>query len=213
METSKSIKPALDRIERPISKYLKAKGFEKKGRNYNRPAEEGLVQVISFQSGTFPIGKYEIPGLRESKYGQFTINLGIAVPEIRKVAHPNFAVPTFWKEYECQIRDRLGRLLYKKDHWWTITDDMEGISEEIIEGLESKGLPWLDQYNTREKICLTYNSTIERRADLDVAIITFLKDPKKGTALFRAYYGREHLNKFHNEHVKEVADRLGVDLA
>jgi hypothetical protein len=213
METSKSIKPALDRIERPVTKYLKAKGFVKKGRNYNRPAEEGLVEVINFQSGTFPIGKYEIPGLRESKYGQFTINLGIAVPEIHRVTYPKFALPSFWKEYECQIRDRLGRLLYSKDYWWEITDDAETISKEIIDGLENKGIPWLDQYSTREKICLNYNSTIELRADLDVAIITFLKDPIKGTELFQEYYGREHLNKFHNEHVKEVAKRLGVDLA
>ncbi|HEX8313789.1 MAG TPA: DUF4304 domain-containing protein, partial [Flavisolibacter sp.] len=130
METSKSIKPALDRIERPVAKYLKGQGFEKKGRTYNRIVEQDLVQVINFQSGTFPIGQYEIPGIRESKYGTFTINFGVAIPEVYHVTSPKFPIPLFWKEYQCQIRERLGVLLYKKDHWWTITDDSENISKE-----------------------------------------------------------------------------------
>jgi len=43
------------------------------------------------------------------------------------------------KEYDCQIRDRLGTLLTGQDYWWTITDDNNKITQEII----LKRLPYI----------------------------------------------------------------------
>ena len=80
-----SIRPLLNAIEKPIAIFLKEQGFRKKGRTFNRETKKGIIQVINFQSGTFPIGNYEIPGFRESLYGKFTVNLGVAIVEIWRV--------------------------------------------------------------------------------------------------------------------------------
>ena len=79
----------LNEIEKSVYSFLKPQGFKKKGRTFNRQTEKGLYQVINFQSGQFPIGgNYVIPGIHESFYGTFTINLGVCIEEIYNLAYP-----------------------------------------------------------------------------------------------------------------------------
>jgi len=76
---------ALDDIQKALTGFLKPVGFKKKGRTYNRHVGDGLVQVVNLQMGQFPIGDYVIPGLRESHYGRFTVNLGVALQAVRAI--------------------------------------------------------------------------------------------------------------------------------
>jgi hypothetical protein len=78
---------ALDDIQKALTAFLKPLGFKKKGRSYNRHVSDGLVQVVNLQMGQFPIGDYVIPGLRESHYGRFTVNLGVALELTRFRGH------------------------------------------------------------------------------------------------------------------------------
>jgi hypothetical protein len=73
---------------------------KKKGRTYNRLVQDGLVQAVNPQMGQYPIGDYVIPGLRESHYGRFTINLGVALPAVRAIESGR-EFPVFIQEYEC----------------------------------------------------------------------------------------------------------------
>ncbi len=57
---------ALDSIQKELTAFLKPLGFRKKGRTYNRCVHDGLVQAINLQMGQYPIGEYEIPGIREA---------------------------------------------------------------------------------------------------------------------------------------------------
>src|SRR5437868_3156941 len=78
----------LDEIVRSVSPELKAAGFRKKGRTFNRVAEDGFVHVIGFQMGQFPVGNletYVVPGLRENLYGKYTVNLGVHIREVYEV--------------------------------------------------------------------------------------------------------------------------------
>jgi hypothetical protein len=137
----------LDEILKPIAAVLKQKGFQKSGRTFNRLRDDGMVHVISFQMGQFPIGNYVIPGLRENLYGKFTVNLGVMLPcvlEIERGSKPK----KIYHEYDCQIRERLGSLAMegKKDIWWNIQPPFDSVTSDITTLLENLGIPFLDQF-------------------------------------------------------------------
>src|SRR5688572_2664900 len=101
----------LDKLQAQITAFLKPLRFRKKGRTHNRRTEGGLVQVVNFQMGAYPIGENVIPGLRESFYGKFAVNLGVLIPCIYETEWQK-PVPDFTQEYDCTIRDRLGTLAF-----------------------------------------------------------------------------------------------------
>jgi hypothetical protein len=211
--TKEEMKKYLDAIQAEIFSFLKPLGFKKKGRTFNRETETGIYQVINLQSGRYEFGDtYVIPGLRENFYGKFTVNLGISIKELYELGNHN--KPTnFYHEYDCQIRDRLPHLTMQKDFWWTISSNTKGTANEIIEGLSSQGLNWLDAFDNREKICKTWGTDVAHgpRAKLDVALITFKVDKEKGEKLIQAYYDNiDH--KGHKEYVTELSKRLGLKL-
>src|ERR1700722_3483316 len=106
-------KTNLNTIQTAIFQYLKPLGFRKKGRTFNRETEKGIVQVINLQSGQHPIGEhYIIPGIRESFYGRFTVNMGVLIEEVHNL---NFPSKPFYNEYHCQIRKRLPELSQGQD--------------------------------------------------------------------------------------------------
>ena len=208
-----SIRPLLNAIEKPIAIFLKGQGFRKKGRSFNREAEKGIIQVVNLQSGTFPIGKYEIAGFRESFYGKFTVNLGVAIDEIWRVSYSKLVIKGIWQEYDCTIRTRLSELLYGRDQWWKITNDTEAVAHEITLGLSDKALPWFNQFDCREKILKNYTTEMAQRADLDKALIVFFQDRPKGIKMLQEYCtGQMHLNTGHQHYVYELAESLGVKL-
>jgi hypothetical protein len=182
-------KSTLDQIEKTVFKYLKPQGFKKKGRNFNREVENGIIQVVNFQSGQYPVGGSEIPGLKDNLYGQFTINLGVCVENLFRLQWPN-KKSTFYREYDCQIRVRLGQLLHGKDEWWPLTKDSDKAGNDIIKGLSTIGAQWFEGVNTIDKIIAKngtspYDTT--PRAKLDVALIAWLNDRVAGEKLFREY--------------------------
>jgi len=131
-------KTQLDIVEKDVFAKLKPLGFKKIGKTFNRRLDDGIIQVINFQSGQYPIGQgSEIPGLRENLYGKFVVNLGVCIESLYKFQSPTEG-KKYYKEYDCQIRDRLGIQLTGQDYWWTITDDNKKITNEIIVGLELK---------------------------------------------------------------------------
>ncbi len=208
------LKSHLDSIQKEIYLFLKPLGFKKKGRTFNRQTEEGIYQVINIQSGRFEFGdKYVIPGIRENYYGKFTVNLGIMIREIYKLDSHN-KPKDIYQDYNCQIRERLPHLTIKQDHWWTISSDSNKTAKEVIDGLNSYGLDWLGNFDSRDKICKnlgTYEGG-SPRAKLDVALIELQRDRTKAEKLFRDYYDNIEIKNGHKEYVKALGERLGVNL-
>lgn len=64
----------------------------RRGRTYNRTVGDSLMHVVNLQMSQFPIGDYVIPGIRESFYGRFTVNLGVLLPAVLKKAHPKASI-------------------------------------------------------------------------------------------------------------------------
>lgn len=215
-ETKTDFKTQLDIVEKEVFAKLKPLGFKKNGRTFNRQLEDGIIQVINFQSGQHPLGEnYVVPGLRENLYGKFVVNLGVCVESLFKFQYPTES-KKYYKEYECQIRDRLGTLLTGQDYWWTISDNNKKITDEIIVGLETKGLEWFSGVDTKEKIIsnyghLPYSSSL--RAKLDIALMVWFDDKKKGSQLFREYYNNIPSSKAgHKDYVKDLANELKIEL-
>jgi Domain of unknown function (DUF4304) len=214
--TQTDFKTQLDIVEKEVYAKLKITGFKKNGRTFNKRLDDGIVQVINFQSGQYPIGEnYVVPGLRENLYGKFVVNLGVCVENLYKLQHPT-EIKKYYKEYECHIRDRLGTLLTGQDHWWTIIDNNKKITEEIISGLETKGFEWFSGIDTKEKIISNYGKLpydASPRTKLDIALIIWLDDKDKGSELFKEYYSSIQPAKSpHKDYVRDLAKELKIEL-
>jgi hypothetical protein len=211
---SSDFKSQLDNIQQELFLFLKPLGFKKKGRTFNRQTEEGIYQVINIQSGKYEFGdKYVIPGLRENYYGKFTVNLGVMVKDIYELDVHN-TPKDIYQDYVCQIRTRLTHLTIKQNLWWSISEDKQKTAKEVIEGLNSHGIQWLNTFENRNEICKNWGiiegSSI--RAKLDVALIVLHSNKEIGIKLIQNYYNNIENHNGHKEYVKKLAERLGLKI-
>jgi hypothetical protein len=148
---------ALDIIQKPVTELLYTIGFKKSGRTYNRTVGDGLILVMNFQMGQFPIGNYVIPGIRENLYGKFTVNFGVFLPCVVKMEHGEWA-KRICQEYDCEIRARLGELVEKRDVWWSLDKSPQETGELIAKLIEKNGLPFLSRYTDYVSVLSDYRS-------------------------------------------------------
>ena len=207
----------LDKLQNIVHKELKAFGFTKKGRTHNKVVDEGIVHVINFQSGEYPVGdNYIIPGIRESYYGKFTVNLGVFVNDIYEVTQGQ-PTENFIPEYICQIRTRLPELTNNNDDWWTVGDNYIQVANEITNELTTDAFKWFSNFTDREKIIKSLqNKRIKnlyvRTGKLNAALIQIKIDRDKGEELLREHYKLSSKHKPHQEYVVELAKKVGVDI-
>ena len=140
----------LDKLQNIVHKELKKFGYTKKGRTHNRIVDDGIVHVINFQLGEYPVGdNYIIPGIRESHYVKFTVNLGVFVNDIYEVTQGQPA-KDFIHEYICQIRTRLPELTNSNDDWGAVDDNYIQLANEIISELTTDAFKWFSNFINRE---------------------------------------------------------------
>src|SRR4051812_20387503 len=164
----------LDVVQAFLTGLLKPQGFRRRGRTYNRTREPGVIQVVNLQAGRYPIGDQpDIPPLRVSHFGGFTVNLGVHVAEVYEAKLGRPASP-FVQEYECAIRARLGEFLDPpEDRWWRL-EAPEAAAEEVVDLVARFGEPFLARFGSRRAIIdewLGAPTAKSGRARLDIAII------------------------------------------
>lgn len=204
----------LDVIQAAVHSFLKPLGFRKKGRTHNRRTMGGLTQVVNFQMGAFPLGdRYIIPGLRESYYGRFAVNLGVLLPCVYQVEHQR-APDDFVQEYHCTIRQRLGVLAFGEDKWIEITDDPAALAATVVELLDRFGLQFFDQFQTYAEVLAYYRAHGDLpfqnagRASLEAALIAHhLGDEPLSASLIARAHATDHPG--FQQHVAELAKRIG----
>jgi hypothetical protein len=195
---------------------LKRHGFRKRRHTLNREPEEGLVQVINFQMGSYDVGDpVEIPGLRKSLYGRFAVNLGVFLRDV----HERLAecdVPAFVAEYHCDIRKRLGEVLPGEgDVWWNLEHGPAELAADVGSALEKHGVPWLDGLSSRASIwqawCCEGNAIgFAPRGQLVVALMQWNRGEKKlAERLIHDYLDDDHAPG-HADYVERVVERLGI---
>jgi uncharacterized protein DUF4304 len=124
-------------IREGLGKPLKEAGFRKSGRNFHLVAD-GVVRMVNVQASQFNFGAG----------GQFTLNLGVYLPEVAKFLKEKLAPGKLPTEYECTISVRIGSLMPKReDHWWKIDSsiDLYTLAEEVKTTWVKFGQPWLAQ--------------------------------------------------------------------
>jgi len=207
----------LNKLQNIIHRELKFQGFEKKGRTHNKVVEAGLVHVVSFQSGEYPIGdKYVIPGIRDYSYGKFAVNLGVFVSDIYEIINKPLE-REFIPEYTCQIRIRLAVLTRGEDYWWAVGENYREVANEIINGLNKEAADWFSNFSSRKKtIASLQDETIPnlyvRTGKLNAALIQLRIDRIAGEKLLKEHYQLRSDHKHHQEYVLELAKKMGVQL-
>ena len=132
--------PAMRAIQTRLWRRLRLNGFRRSGRHFNRKTGDGLTQVVSFQSG---MGWMD---------GEFTINLGIFIPEAHPVANdwPETAIV---RDVDCAIWTRLGELDAEPgDLWWPI-QCTESLIREIDRRLQTDAFVFFERFDSRD-LCL-----------------------------------------------------------
>lgn len=208
----------LDAIQAHVARFLKPLAFRKKGRTYNRATEGGLVQVVNFQMGQYPIGEhYVIPGIRENYYGKFTVNLGVLLPCIWDVERQK-PVPDFVQEYCCTIRGRLASLAFGIDQWFELMPETSALAATLVQLFDKFGLPFLDQFPDYAAVLAYFDAHGDLpfqntgRAALEAAIVAHhIGNSQKARCLFAKAHSTDH--KGFRQHVSTLANRLGYRVA
>jgi hypothetical protein len=121
-------------VDSELAPFLRHIGFMKKGLNFHK-TDANSIAVVNVQGSWGSLGDA----------GKFTVNLGRYFPAVADLAgdEPLDRLP---KEYECQVRSRIGKLMPSgTDHWWSVLPetDIARLAAELKAAVESHGLPWL----------------------------------------------------------------------
>src|SRR5205814_2264561 len=100
-----------------VSPPLKKAGFARAGRTWNRRRSvERLekIDVVNLQGSLWNHGER----------GSFTVNLGVLLPEVY-VMYWDKDPPKVVKEWQSQVRTRLGQLVDGRDTWYDLGPDVD----------------------------------------------------------------------------------------
>lgn len=207
----------LDKIEAEIYGLLKEKGFKKNGRTFNRKTDDGLIQVLHIQMGSFdPPGTTYVPGLTQNLYGKFTINCGIFVPEVADQLSSK-SERGFVQEHSCCLRARLGRLSTgHADIWWEISDTPM-VSADVINRIKSDAFTFFSLFESRDLILqeldgLSNNFSSGSPPRIISAIILLGRGEKERAKELLTLQALETRNPGHPIYVRKLAERLGIPL-
>ncbi len=213
----------MDEVQASLTQLLMPLGFRRRGRTFNRSAEEGVVQVINLQMG-LPTPSFSKPlpvslaHLNPDVYGLFAVNLGVHVSEIsdcdnsRPLTKPRRIV----QEYECQIRVRLEELAERRDFAASLEQPADVLVSAVGRSLVDVGIPFLERFETRAAIIrdwITFNDlerSLSLRARVDVAIMHATAG-RVGEArqLLREQVSRSE-HRGHVTYVGDLARQLGI---
>ena len=207
----------IDRIEVDVYQLVKPRGFRRHGRTLHRFVSGDISQVISFQCGQAYLNMTHM----------LTANLGIRVPEcFEKSFTPTEKPKKYYREYECNIRSRLGEIDGKDVKTFDLRGDIDSIEAEITRDIETKVLPVFDALDSREAILLhrrdypRFDMLYSHLIPLEEAMIYGRRGrTEEAKALFEQYYqsvldeylkdGKAHL-KGHLASLDSLALRLGL---
>lgn len=126
-----------DLIKNVISPFLKEMGFRKNGNTFNLKTNE-LTQVVSVQKSKW----------NDHDKVSFTFNIGF-FDEKMYLEKSNSETPKFIREYDCQVRFRLGQIIKGHDYWYELnkTTNKGNLEIEIFNHLNNFLKPILKKNN------------------------------------------------------------------
>lgn len=180
------------------AEFLKPLGFRKSGETWCRNAE--WPQVINIQNSSS----------NTQDFAKITINLGVSVPQLR-TAMGGTPIESNLKEYDCEVRVRIGQLLPDGgDHWWSITsaDESQTLAASLSEVLKTYGLPFLESMSTLPAIA---DEFVRRENHTSAAIACLLVGRRDDAETHMAAAVRS-TNKMALPRLKRLAARHSLSL-
>ena len=131
-----------------LAPFFKSLGYRKSGRTFSFQFEDNY-RIVNIQSWKY----------NDQNSGRFTINLSVYLAKAQ--ASTNFIAKTLPpKEYECQIRERIGVLIGapQDDIWWEVLPDsnIAELAGTIIGHLKKSAIPWLETMSIPENAAEYY---------------------------------------------------------
>ena len=146
-----------------IQPFFKELGFKKNGNGFNNKTNE-IIQVVNFQKSKW----------NNNEKIEFAINVGFFSSYLNEKE-----VPKFLREYDCQIRFRIGMLIKNYDYWYCLSfeDEKEKLINELNEDLEEVLKPFLMKYQSLESLkeLISENEKIRNLTPIFFQIKLFLK--------------------------------------
>jgi hypothetical protein len=201
---------AMDDLPSRLRPFLKEHGFRMQARTCNRTTSDGLTHVINFQMGHFdPPGTNFIAGFRENRYGCFTVNVGVYVPEIAVAQHYWVKPRVFAQEVDCCIRVRLAQLSGESDLWWKLPAGERTIANLHLR-FERDAFPYLSRLQDRDSVLQELDRGGSFAPRIPRAIILAARgELDSARDLLREQMKSSNSLK-HSEYVRELANRLGL---
>ncbi len=178
---------------------LKNAGYKKSGLTWLCGAP--WTRVINLQ-----VGKWNTPD-----EGTFTINLGLFIPELH-AATESTPVTGSIKEYDCDVRRRIGELMPAgMDYWWKVTSttDSAAIAKEVCQALLQHGMPWLDQTG---KSLSDVAHELQRQASHSKAAVAFALAGDLPSATDAMSIALAHCNPLFIPKLRRLAERHGISI-
>ncbi len=204
----------INTIENKVYSEIKPFGFRKHGRTIHRFVDGDISQVINFQCGQ---------AYREETHLMF-VNVGIRVPEcMLREFKSDEILKKYYHEYECNIRSSLGIIKNSRKSCYNLQKNIEKITDDILKQINKYVLPVFETLNSR-------NTILEKRKkypEFDVVnghlilleetmIYGKMGDIDTATELYNKYYrkcvNKKEQNVPHIEYLRELADKLNIDL-
>ncbi len=205
---------SIDIIENAVYAELKPLGFRKHGRTLHRFVDGDISQVINFQCGQ---------SYREETHLMW-VNIGIRVPECFLCSFaPDENPKKYYRESECNIRSRLGKVKGKKVTTYNLHGSIDEITADILGQIKEYVLPAFDVLKDRTSILekrreyrnfdtLHYNTILLQEA----MIYGRMGDLDKASELFNRYYFKCKKKispvKGHLEYLDNLAKKLNITL-
>lgn len=210
----------LDKIENAVYAAVKPYGFRKHGRTLHRFVDGDISQVINLQLGQSYL---------EMNHLLF-VNVGIRVPECMNRSFAGEETPKkYYKEYECNIRSRLGSIEQGEEACYDLRQPMDPILEDILWQIRNVVLPVFEILNSRDAI-LTHRREYPEFDLLNNHLILLEEamiygrrgDMDKAEEAFRTYYRLFAAGELaqkdprtiqnHLQYLEQLAEKLGISL-
>jgi hypothetical protein len=151
---------------------LRKSGYKKSGRTFHF-VSDACTRVLNIQSDRW----------NTRTEGSFTINLGIYFPALHQLAE-RVPFPGLPKEYDCDVRERIGDLMpSQKDHWWNVNmnTNIEELADELRHVWQEYARPWLEHNSSLINAAMVLERT--RQPFMAAAARLLLGDKEKAREL------------------------------
>ncbi|MEG0760384.1 DUF4304 domain-containing protein [Chryseobacterium sp.] len=127
-----------------IIPFFKEFGFKRKTLHFARQVND-ITQCFNVQKSKWNSYNDSVT---------FTFNFGFYNADITSIVAENFTQNDFPKTYECFIQNRLGIFSHNRDHWYTLSKniDLKNTATEIKNDLDKYLKPIFDNYNSLETL-------------------------------------------------------------